>query len=163
MDNDTKLSLIERFGSALAPLVDFVKTLPAGALDYRPELPDAWTIREHAVHVLDADTFAYGRLRLAVTQPGVEVFVWNEEAWQQRAKYQTADALACLATAQALRDVVCAMAKALVDANWEDLYVRHAQRGRMTLADVLILYINHAQVHLNYFRRNLDAFSSAPT
>jgi hypothetical protein len=110
---------------------------------------------------LDADTFAYGRLRLAVTQPGAEVFVWNEEAWQERAKYETADALAALETARALRHVVCAMARSIVDADWEDFYVRHSQRGRMNLADVFKLYTDHAQFHLSYFRRNLDAFKSA--
>ena len=161
MDKNEKLSLIERFEKAIEPLIDFVKTVPGAAIDYRPNLPGAWTIRDHAVHFLDADTFAYGRLRLAVTQPGAEVFVWNEEAWQERAHYETADALTCLETVRALRQVVCAMARGLVDADWESFYVRHAQRGRMTLADVFKLYIDHGQLHLSYFRRNLDAYNNA--
>ena len=100
---------------------------------------------------------------LTVTQPGAEVFVWNEEAWQERAKYETADALSCLDTSRALRGVASAMARALVDSDWEAFYVRHAQRGRMTLADVLKLYTDHAQFHLSYFRRNLEAFKGAAT
>lgn len=161
MDRTEKLSLIARFESSIDPLVDFVKNTPVAALDFRPGLPGAWSILDHAVHFLDADTFAYGRLRLAVTQPGAEVFVWNEEAWQERAKYETADALACLEAARALRHVVCSMARALVDADWEGYYVRHSQRGRMNLADVFKLYTDHAQFHLSYFRRNLDAFKAA--
>jgi hypothetical protein len=161
MDKTEKLSLITRYQSSVDPLVDFVKNAPAAAIDFRPNLPGAWTIRDHAIHFLDADTFAYARLRLAVTQPGVEVFVWNEDAWQERAKYETADALAALETSRALRRVVCAMATSLADADWETFYVRHPQRGRMGLADVFKLYTDHAQFHLSYFRRNLDAFKGA--
>ena len=160
MDKTEKLDLIARFECAVDPLIDFVREVPAAATDFRPDLPGAWTIREHAVHFLDADAFAHGRLRLAVAEPGAEVYVWNEEAWQERARYESADALSSLETARALRKVVCAMARALVDLDWEDFYVRHAKRGRMTLADTLKLYTEHAQFHLSYFQRNLEAFSS---
>jgi len=163
MDKSEKLSLIARFESSIDPLIDFVKNASPGAVDFRPSLPGAWSIRDHAVHFLDADTFAYGRLRLAVTQPGAEVFVWNEESWQERAKYETADALASLEAARALRRVVCAMARALVEADWETFYVRHSQRGRMNLADIFKLYTDHGQFHLSYFRRNADAFKAAAT
>jgi uncharacterized damage-inducible protein DinB len=161
MERSEKLSLVQQFESSIETLIDFVKSAPAGAVDFRPNLAGAWSIRDHAVHFLDADTFAYGRVRLAVTQPGVEVFVWNEEAWQERAKYESADALTCLETARALRRVLGAMARALVDSDWEGYYVRHSQRGRMTLADVLKLYTDHAQFHASYFRRNLEAFQGA--
>ena len=161
MDNTTKLDLVARFESAVDPLIDLVRAAPAAALDFRPALPSAWTIREHAIHFLDADTFAHGRVRLAVAESGAEVYVWNEEAWQARARYETADALASLETARALRKVSSAMARALVDTDWEAYYVRHAQRGRMTLADVLEHYTDHAQFHLSYLHRNLDAFRAS--
>jgi hypothetical protein len=161
MDKAEKLALIARYESAIDPLINFVKEVPTAAVDFRPDLPGAWTIRDHAVHFLDADAFAYGRLRLAVTQPGAEVFVWNEDAWRERAKYETADALTSLEATRGLRRVVCAMARALVDADWETFYIRHPQRGRMTLADTFKVYADHAQFHLNYFRRNLDAFKAA--
>ena len=160
MDKSEKLSLIDRFEAAIEPLIDFVQKAPAQAIDFRPALPGSWSIHDHAVHFLDADTFAYGRLRLAITQPGAEVFVWNEDAWQERARYETADALTSLETARSLRRVACAMARAMVDENWDEYYVRHPQRGRLSLTDVFTLYTEHAQFHLSYFRRNLDAFQS---
>src|ERR1035437_4967230 len=61
MDKTEKLSLIDRFESAVEPLIDFVKSAPAQAIDFRPPLPGAWSIHDHAVHFLDADTFAYAR------------------------------------------------------------------------------------------------------
>jgi DinB superfamily len=163
MDRTERLSLVAGYQSAIDPLVDFVSSLSVAALDFRPALPGAWTIREHAVHLLDADTFGYARIRWAVTQPGVEVPVWDQELWQARAKYETADAMSSLETARALRRVVSAMARALVDADWETYTIRHPERGRLTLADVLKIYTDHAQAHLNYFRRNLDAFKAAST
>jgi hypothetical protein len=162
MDRTEKLSLIARFESSIDPLVDFVKNTPAAG--HRFQAQPAWRLE----HPRPRRSLLWTRTLsptagcdLAVTQPGAEVFVWNEEAWQERAKYETADALACLEAARALRHVVCAMARSLVDADWEDYYVRHSQRGRMNLADVFKLYADHAQFHLSYFRRNLDAFKAA--
>jgi len=160
MDKPEKLALIARYESAVDPLIDFIKTIPAAVIDYRPDLPSAWTVREHAVHFLDADAFAHARMRFAVAEPGTEVNVWNQQAFQERAKYDTAEPLASLETARALRRVVCAMARALADRDWEAYYVRHPERGRLTLADILVTYIDHADFHLNYFRRNLDAFKA---
>src|SRR5512143_1230252 len=105
MNQNEKLTLIARFESAVDPLIDFVKALPEGAIDFRPALPEAWTIREHAVHFLDADTFAHGRLRLAVAEPGAQVYIWDQVAWQARLRYETADALASLESARRLRQV----------------------------------------------------------
>ena len=161
MTRQEKLDLIARFEVAVEPLVEFARAQPPEVLDFRPALPDAWTIREHAVHFLDADTFAHGRVRLAVTEPGAEVYVWDEAAWQAKARYDTANPLAALETARALRQVSGAMARALVGTDWESFYVRHAKRGRMTLADVLALYTDHAQFHLGYFQRNLDVFKAS--
>jgi hypothetical protein len=158
MDKQEKLDLVARFEAAVDPLIAFVRTLPPPALDFRPALPDAWTIREHAVHFLDADAFAHTRLRLCVAEPGANLFVWDQVAWQAKARYDTADPLAALEAARALRKVSGAMARALAGSEWEDYHARHAERGRMTLADVLKLYTDHAQAHLSYFQRNLDAF-----
>jgi hypothetical protein len=164
MDKTEKLDLITRFGSAVDPLINLVKGISSVvAIDFRPSLPAAWTIREHAVHFLDAETYAHGRLRLCVAEPGTELFVWNEEAWQAKTRYETADALASLETARALRKVTAAMAMALVDDNWDAYHVHHPQRGRLTLADILKLYTDHAKAHLGYFHRNLEAFESAKT
>ncbi len=158
MDRSEKLSLVQRYESCIETLINFVKSTPTGAMDFRPSLPDAWTIREHAVHFLDADAFAYGRLRFAVTQPGIEVVVWDEVLWQARARYETADALSSLETARGLRQIVAGMARAVVDADWESFHIRHPERGRLTLADVFKTYIDHADFHMAYLRRNLEAF-----
>lgn len=160
MNKQAKLDLIDRFATAVDPLIDLVRALPEGATDFRPGLTDAWTIREHAVHFLDADTFAHGRARLAVTEPGAQVYVWDEIAWQARARYETSDALEVLEMARGLRRVCAGMARALADESWDDYHVRHAQRGRLTLADVLESYTEHAQFHLEYMRRNRDAFAA---
>ena len=96
MTQDEKTELINRYENAVAPLISFLSDLPKPLLDFRPSLAGAWTIREHAVHFLDAETFAHARIRLCVTEPGTEVFVWNEDAWRERGHYETADALSSL-------------------------------------------------------------------
>jgi hypothetical protein len=160
MDRTEKLSLIARFESSIDPLVDFVKELPAAAVDFRPNLPGAWSIRDHAVHFWTP------------TRSPTAACAWRSPSRARRSSCGTRRpgkkgpstkrrTRLPAGTARALRHVVCAMARALVDADWEDFYVRHSQRGRMNLADVFKLYTDHAQFHLSYFRRNLDAFKAA--
>jgi hypothetical protein len=62
MHRGEQLDLIARFEAAADPLVDFVRSRPAAATDFRRALAEARTVREHAVHSLDADTFAHARL-----------------------------------------------------------------------------------------------------
>lgn len=157
MNQTDKLNLIEQYETATTPLLTYIRTLSPAVIDYCPPVPGAWTIRDHAIHFLDADTFAYGRIRLCITEPGVTVFAWNEQAWQERARYQSADPFMALETCQALRKVVGHMARAVVDEDWEQLHIRHPQRGRMVINDLLKLYTDHAPFHMSYFERNVAA------
>jgi hypothetical protein len=162
MDRTAKLDLVARFELAVDPLVELLRSAPAAAIDFRPELPGAWTLREHAAHFLDAEVFAHSRLRTAVAEPGASVQVWDEEVWQDKARYDSVEGLAALELARGLRKISSAMARALVDADWGSYHVQHAKRGRMTLADLLRLYLDHAQVHAQYFQRNLKAYWVRP-
>jgi hypothetical protein len=160
MDRTAKLDLIARFESAVDPLVELVRTAPAAAVDFRPALPGAWTLREHAAHFLDAEAFAHSRLRTTVAEPGTSVQVWDEEVWQGKARYDSVEALAALEVARSLRKITSTMVRALLDTDWNTHHVHHAKRGRMTLADLLRLYVDHAHVHAQYVRRNLEAYRS---
>ncbi len=159
MNTHEKLSLIDRYEQAIDPLIDFAKRLPAGVVDFRPmDRSDAWTIREHAIHMLDAESFGYGRIRLAVAQPGSRVFAWEEEIWQKAARYETADAIGSLETARGLRKPAAAMLRAIAEEDWAAFFIDHPARGRMELAQVVETYIGHAKSHLDYFGQNLAAY-----
>jgi len=158
MERTAKLDLIARFELAVDPLIELLRTAPIAALDFRPKLPGAWTLREHAAHFLDAETIAHTRLRTAVAEPGAGVQVWNEDAWQVKARYDSVEALAALELACALRKVTSTMVRALVDADWSAFHIHHTKHGHMDLKDLLHLYVDHAQIHLGYIRRNLEAY-----
>jgi hypothetical protein len=157
MTQTDKLGLIDLYESAVTPLLTFIRGLSPAIIDFCPPMPGAWTIRDHAIHFLDADTFAYGRIRLCITEPGALVFAWNEQAWQERGRYQSADPFKALETCQELRKVVAQMVRAVVNDDWENFHIRHPQRGRMTIYDVLKLYADHASFHMSYLERNVTA------
>ncbi len=157
MTQEQKKSLIERFEHAPESLIAAALGAPKTALDYRPDLKDAWTIREHLVHFFDADVIAYARVRLCAAEPGVTLFVWNEEEWKQRLGYGETDLEATVEGIRLMRRLIAASAAILLDRDWETLFVNHPKRGRMTIADVLKLYEDHAAFHLEYVGRNLKA------
>ncbi len=161
MTRDTKESLITRFEQASTPLVDAVLAAPEEFLDYRPRLKDAWTIREHLAHFFDADVFAYTRVRLCAAEPGATLFVWDEERWQERLAYGNTEIDSTVAGIRLMRKLIAASARNLLDRDWESMFANHPKRGRMTLADVLKLYEEHAAFHLAYVERNLKEAKEA--
>ncbi|MDP3178121.1 MAG: hypothetical protein Q8M76_09475, partial [Spirochaetaceae bacterium] len=87
MTRDEKLSSIVKFESSYAPVEALIADLSAEALAFAPPLQGAWSINDFLVHCADADMCLAFRLRSAVAEPGREVPVWDEEAWQGRLGY----------------------------------------------------------------------------
>jgi hypothetical protein len=158
MTKAEKEGVIKRFEASAEPFLEAVRKAPWKALDFRPKRDGAWTIREHLAHFLDADAFAYARLRLCAAEPGATVFVWDEEKWAYRLEYGKTDLETAITAIKALRAIMASTARALADRDWDALYVEHPKRGKLTVADVLNLYAEHAAFHLDYVNRNLQEF-----
>lgn len=134
---------------------------PAGLMDFRPELPDAWTIREHIVHVLDADLMCHHRLRFAIAEPGFAIPYWDEEAWKDKLDYAHQNVSASISLLRMLRGLTGAMLERLDDAAWDAAWSLHPKRGRMDLDAWLELYTSHIEEHLAYVKRNETAWEAA--
>lgn len=153
------LTLINEFETAYEPLLAKLKGLSKAQINFVPSDPvDAWSINDHLVHLLDADCNLVFRMRAAVAEPGKTSPVWDQEAWHTHNKYSSSDGQACLAIAISIRGFIAASLRSLDDATLEAAWINHAERGRLSLADLLNTYIRHAATHLAYLDRNLAAF-----
>jgi len=133
---------------------------PAGLLDFVPPIEQAWSIRAHIIHVLDADLMAHHRIRFAIAQPGTVVPLWEEEAWKTSLSYDSQNATASVSLIRMLRALTCGMLETLSEATWNASWSLHPVRGKLTLNDWLAIYTNHVQAHLDYVKRNEDAWEA---
>lgn len=148
--------LINAFESAYEKISTKVKDLSPEAMAFVPDLPDAWSINAHLVHLLDADCNMVIRVRGAVAEPGKLVPVWDAEAWQKQNHYNESDGLAALNIAISLRAFIAASLRSLDDATLEAAHIVHPECGTLQLGDVLKIYAEHPAFHVEYVERNLS-------
>lgn len=161
MTKTEKLALIEKFETAYSIVETQIKGLSAADLRFVPPLPEAWSINDNLVHLLDADVSMAFRLRAAVAEPGFAIPVWNEEAWQARLRYGDEDGPARLKEAIALRARLSAFLRGIVGEDWDGYFVMHPKRGRLDLAGILDMYRDHVAFHAPLIKRNLEALKAA--
>jgi len=159
MTRDEKLAVIGKFESSYAPVEAMIADLNPEALAFVPPLPGAWSINDFLVHFADADLSLAFRLRSAVAEPGREVPVWDEEAWQGRLSYGAMDGKAALALAKEIRAFAGSGLRAVIDADWAAFFVVHPTRGKLDLSALLAMYRDHVAFHLPLIKRNKDAWA----
>jgi hypothetical protein len=159
MDRHECNALISAFEHAYDSLLDKVITLNPVVIHFLPSIPDAWSINEHLVHLLDADCNLVPRIRGAIAEPGKRVSAWDQESWRVKNNYSRSDGLYCLDLAISLRKFLAESLRTISDETWDIACIDHPDRGRLSLGDVLSIYTGHADFHMNYIERNLNAFT----
>lgn len=140
-----------------------LEKIPASVYDFRPPLDGAWTISEHIRHVADSEANFYLRAKLCVAEPGATIMVLDEEAWAEKV-YPPGEALEpYLALFSQLRQVLIPFLNAVTPEAAQEAWVNHPVRGRMTLKNLLMIYVRHVYFHLEYLERNHQAFLKAGT
>lgn len=159
MDRNEKLALVQAYRDGLGAIERKIDGLDAAALDFIPPVPDAWSIKAHLVHVLDAEMYAWPRIRKAIAQSGAGIDVWDQEAWAAALDYASEDPAAVLALLRAVRSFLGAFLERRIDEDWERYRVLHPERGELTLPKIVKIYVDHVDFHLNYIDRNLKALA----
>ncbi len=111
---------------------------------------DKWSIGEVVLHLADAEILGAGRIRLALAQPGAPVTGYDQAIWATELRYDRRDQ-AAIATAlqffSALRDATTVLFREASRADW-DKTVSHAEYGPLTVRQLLELYADHSERHI---------------
>ena len=112
--------------------------------------PGKWSILEIALHVTDSELMGAGRFRLAYAESGASFTGYDQAAWAKMLRYNEAplSKLACsLDLFDALRRSAADIFRRTAPAEWER-YAIHPERGPMTLRNLLELYADHGDRHI---------------
>jgi hypothetical protein len=157
MTDAEKDQILNAYIQAAEPLLDPVAKLDNQALDFRPAIADAWTIREHLAHFFHADMFCYTRVGIAIAEPGETLFAWKEGLWNSNIGPDFMTVKDLVAGVRTVRGFIAALARSVPASGWDSAVAVHPKRGPMKIADLLAIYTGHAAFHIEYLERNLAA------
>lgn len=155
-----RAALLLSFAGGHTQLKDALSALPEAALDFRPS-PAAWTIRQIAVHLAEAEVHGYLRARFAIAQQGVTILPYDQNAWAGSFRDADQPLGEVLDLFKLLREIIARQLRALPEADWARS-VRHPDlEAPLSLEAWLLRYENHLRVHLAQLARTRAAWEAA--
>ncbi len=147
-------SLIVRFAAAPGNLQATVAGIPEEALD-RSLGAGEWTARQIVCHLADAELLGAVRLRMVLGQHEPTLPLYDQVGWAEHLHYAVPDRAALAHALQefwTLREGSTRLLRQAAPERWEAVG-NHPLRGRMTLKDVVLLYVEHAEDHIEQIQR----------
>lgn len=152
-----RTELIQSFKTGSVRLRNTVAAIPAEALDFKPS-PDAWSIREIVIHMPESEASGFVRIRKIIAQPGVEVDVYEQDAWADKLNYAAQEIKPALDLFEHMRRSTSALLDDVDETVWTENYVMHPEDGKMTGEVWLKAYARHVDKHIGQIMRNLEAW-----
>jgi hypothetical protein len=157
MNHEERLKLIDRYEQGAHLFSEVLRSVPENLLD-TPPAPGKWTIRQIALHTVDAEIVFSLRFRMLAAQDGVQILMFDQDAWAENLQYskQPIDHAQALFVTQ--RHTNTAMLRNLPESVWKHTGM-HAKRGPMTMDDLLQLFIRHGESHTESIRQAHERLS----
>jgi hypothetical protein len=150
--------LLERFRKGADLVVASLADTKPEEIDYSPD-EQSWSLRQIAAHLADSEVVAAWRFRrlIADTDPVLEAF--DEKLWAANLGYNRRHPADSLKSFLQLRVENHDLLNHLVP-EYFDKVGNHAERGRVTLRDMVRINADHAEKHAAQIRRVRDHFKS---
>jgi uncharacterized damage-inducible protein DinB len=147
--------LLQAYSEGPARLRRVLEGLSEDDLKARPRGAESWSAHEIVLHLADAEIIGATRTRQAITQSDPHFPVYDQDVWTSFFDYQSrgADERAeALALFEALRRSTTRLFDRAGDADWQKTGL-HPERGPLTLRQVLELYADHSERHIEQILR----------
>lgn len=147
--------LIEVYAAGPGRLRTALSGLDAFAWTPRPR-PNKWSIVEITLHMTDSELIGTGRSRLTFAQPGKEFYTYDENGWAAAFDYQDASEEAVersVALFEGLRAYQLPVFRRATADQWRN-EARHPEWGAVTLRNLLELYADHSERHIEQILEN---------
>jgi hypothetical protein len=145
--------LLEDYISGVSILKSIISGISENDLNYRPDRPDAWTIKEHIIHLADSEVNGFIRCKSIIAQPNSECYVMDEELWTKNIFRKNEDVKKYLQLFELVRNIVFDFLKDEPEENWNKNYFLRKYKGEakeITLEKCIELYRNHLLFHQGY-------------
>lgn len=141
--------LIDRYAAGADVPLAAIAGLSAAGLDARPA--PGWSVREIVAHLADSDLVGTDRMRRVAAMEDPTLLPYDQDAFAARLGYATADVVLAAEAFRANRLLMADVLRRLPAAAF-DRAGTHTERGRMTLADLVGVYVGHLEHHMRFLR-----------
>ena len=149
-------ALIARYAEGPARLKAALSTVPAEALQWRPQ-PGEWSAHEVVVHCADSETNAAARIRYLAAEADPVILGYDEAEWARRFDYHHRPMEPALAVVEAVRANTAALIRRMPGDAWQRVG-RHTESGRYAAEDWLTIYAEHLEIHARQIEANVAAW-----
>lgn len=132
--------------STAKKLHKIIRPLGKKELKRRPA-PGKWSIAEILAHLADAELVAGWRLRLILSNDGVAIQAFDQDAWAKTFSYAGRDPDDSLRAFKFLRERNLALLKSVPRKLWEN-HGMHSERGKETVTHLVTLFAGHDVNHM---------------
>jgi uncharacterized damage-inducible protein DinB len=146
--------LIEQYAAAAEVPARAIAGLSPEELDAYP-VPGTWSIREIIVHLMDSDLIGAERMKRVIAMDRPTLLAYDQPAFARELGYRVTDVdLACRLFALNRR-FMADLLRRLPDVAFTRIG-EHQERGRMTLEQLIDMYVRHIDHHLGHVRRKRE-------
>ena len=146
---------IEKIRAFPAQLEALVEYLDEDALMGRP-LEGEWSVQQIVHHVADSHMSAYMRTKLMLTEDKPALKPYDQEKWAELIDTATIPIEESLLILRGLHRRWVRLFETMQDADWSRAGT-HPEHDRYTLEDVLRIYSDHGDNHIDQIKRTLAA------
>jgi DinB superfamily len=152
--------VLARQREAPAALARLINGVPESTLR-RPPAPGKWSVVAVLAHLAEDELSSSWRYRQMLEQPGIALASFDQEEWARRGDYESWDPHEALEMFRLLREANLRLLAGLTAEEWQS-WSMHAERGRITVADLALHMPEHDANHIEQIRRSLHESSASP-
>jgi uncharacterized damage-inducible protein DinB len=131
-------------------LARLIGNAPEAALR-QPPAPGKWSVVAVLAHLAEDELSSSWRYRQMLEQPGVALASFDQEEWARRGAYGSWDPHEAIEMFRLLREANVRLLAGLTAEEWQR-WGRHAERGRMTVAELAGHMPEHDARHIEQIR-----------
>lgn len=143
-------NLIEQYAKGAGELAAAIQGLAREDFLKTP-VPGTWSIQQIVLHLMDSDLIAADRMKRIIAEENPTIIGYNETAFSQKLFYDKLDPFAAADIFKRNRDMTVVILRSLPDAAYARTGM-HNERGKVTLEDILSIYVKHLEHHLGFVR-----------
>ena len=145
---DPKTPVLDRFADGGPLLVQATSGLSPEQWREHP-IPGTWSVAELVAHLLDCDLVFADRMKRIIAEDSPTLQAFDEQAWITGLVSNAAPVDEAAAFFAANRKWMARILKAQDDSSFARIGM-HSEKGRQTLAEVLVYATNHLDHHLRF-------------
>jgi hypothetical protein len=153
-----KVKLLENYVESANEVVTKVEKLADEILEYKPNVQDAWSIKEHIIHLVDWDINGYIWIKSIIAQPKSTCLKLDGDTWMKNILGKNHDMHKYLLVFKTLREMIFDVLIEEPDEKMNGDFMLlpiNGENVKLTIKECLESFINHPKYHNNYIDRNI--------